>query len=68
MPETAELATCPAGAGARCHGACLVFLGAVWVFESSRCSLTVCRDAEKAEKLKKDNEKSEEKLPADANA
>eukprot|EP00891_Asterochloris_glomerata_P003171 jgi/Astpho2/3171/Aster-05704 len=26
------------------------------------------RDAEKAEKLKKDNEKSEEKLPADANA
>ncbi len=32
------------------------------------CSLTACRDAEKAEKLKKDNEKSEEKLPADANA
>ena len=31
-------------------------------------SLTAYRDAEKAEKLKKDNEKSEEKLPADANA
>ena len=57
----------PPGLGAL---ACLLFVhcGYLKLRLLTRCSLTACRDAEKAEKLKKDNEKSEEKLPADANA